>query len=206
MTLERTEVVLSVEQEAAVPGQPPRRLRLEARFAVGSRPPSPAEIGDAIGQLDRELSEAARLAGFASTAPVRADRPVAELVETYRPRQSELVELLLAEGEISAGEAEGLRAYLGSPVAVGTPVIPPRDEVPVMDRPIAAAPLENDRSSGRARTVSELLSTYRIESLRQAGAVRARRQISFEEYMALKRHFGPSEPVPSPSGPENPVG
>lgn len=195
MALERTEIVLAVEQEAALPGQPPRRLRLEARFAAGARPPTPSEIGEAIGRLDRELSEAARAAGFASTAPVRADRPLAELVETYRPRQAELVELLLAEGEISATEAEGLRAYLGSPVAVGAPAVPPRDEVPVTDRPIAAAPLENDRSTGRARTVPELLSTYRIESLRQAGAVRARRQISFEEYMALKRHFGPSEPM-----------
>jgi hypothetical protein len=200
VTLERTEVVLSVEQEAAVPGQPPRRLRLEARFAIGSRPPSAADLGEALGRLDRELSEAATLAGYAPTAPVRADRPVAELVETYRPRQSELVELLLAEGEISPGEAEGLRAYLASPVAVGAPSAPPRDEVPVVDRPIAAAPLENDRTTGRARTVSELLSTYRIESLRQAGAVRARRQISFEEYMALKRHFGPSEPVAAPPG------
>jgi hypothetical protein len=204
VTLERTELVLSVEQEAAVPGQPPRRLRLEARFAAGVHPPSAADLAEAIGRLDRELGDAARSAGFVPTAPVRPDRSVTELVETYRPRQAELVELLLAEGEITPGEADLLRSYLAGPVAAGAPANVSRDEVPVTDRPIAAAPLENDRSSGRMRTVPELLSLYRIESLRQAGAVRARRQISFEEYMALKRHFGPSEPV-APAARESPA-
>jgi hypothetical protein len=199
VALERTELVVSVEQEAAPPGQPPRRLRLEAKFAAGSRAPSASELGEAIVRLDRELAEAARSAGFAPTAPVRPDRSVTELVETYRPRQAELVELLLAEGEVTGGEAELLRSYLAGPVAAGAPANPPRDEIPVTDRPIAAAPLENDRSSGRTRTVPDLLSTYRIESLRQAGAVRARRQISFEEYMALKRHFGPNDAVPAPA-------
>ncbi|MCI4325081.1 MAG: hypothetical protein L3K00_04255 [Thermoplasmata archaeon] len=198
MTLERSELILSVEQEAAPSGQPARRLRLEARFAADARPPSAEELAEAIGRLDRELSEAARVAGFLPTSPVRPDRPVTELVETYRPRQAELVELLLAEGEVTPGEAESLRGYLAGPLGSAAPVAPPRDEIPVTDRPIAAAPLENDRPSGRARTVPELLSTYRIESLRQAGAVRARRQISFEEYMALKRHFGPTEPAPAP--------
>jgi hypothetical protein len=198
MALERSELVVSVEQEAAPPGQPARRLRLEARFPASARPPTAAELGEAIGRLDRELSEAARVAGYVPTSPVRPDRPVNELVETYRPRQAELVELLLAEGEVTPGEAESLRSYLAGPVAAGVTSAPPRDEIPVTDRPIAAAPLENDRTSGRARTVPELLSTYRIESLRQAGAVRARRQISFEEYMALKRHFGPTEPAPAP--------
>jgi hypothetical protein len=50
--------------------------------------------------------------------------------------------------------------------------------------------------------VEELLHTYQITSLRQAGAVRARRQISFDEYMSLKRHFAASEagaPDPGPT-------
>jgi hypothetical protein len=205
VTLERTELVVSVEEEAALPGQPPKRLRLEARFPAGTRPPSAAELGEAIARLDRELREAAGSAGYAPTAPARVDRSVTELVETYRPRQAELVELLLAEGEVSVGEAGLLRSYLAGPVAAGAPTNPPRDEIPVTDRPIAAAPLENDRTGGRARTVPDLLSTYRIESLRQAGAVRARRQISFEEYMALKRHFGPNEATPTPPAREAPA-
>ncbi|HKV90888.1 MAG TPA: hypothetical protein VJQ43_06840, partial [Thermoplasmata archaeon] len=95
MTLERTEVELSVEQDAAPPGQAPRRLRLTARFRVGARTPSPAELGEAVAALDRDLAEAAKAAGFVPSAPPRSDRPVSELVETYRPRQPELIELLL---------------------------------------------------------------------------------------------------------------
>ena len=34
---------------------------------------------------------------------------------------------------------------------------------------------------------------YAVDSLKQAGAVRARREISFAEYMALKRHFQEAE-------------
>jgi hypothetical protein len=199
MAAERTEVVLSVEAEAARPGDSPRRLRFEARFRATTTEPTVAELGEAIAALDRDLGEALRLAGFAPTAPPRADRPLSELVETYRPRQSELVELLLAEGEVTLGEAEALRGHLAGPVAAAAPATPPPDEVPLTDRPIAAAPLENDRTPIRARPVADLLSQYRIESLRQAGAVRARRQISFEEYMALKRHFAPTEaPAASP--------
>jgi hypothetical protein len=199
MPAERTEVVVSVEVDAARPGEAPRRLRLEARFRATASDPGAAELGEAVAALDRDLGEAVRLAGFVPTAPARADRTLSELVETYRPRQAELVELLLAEGEVTAAEADALRGYLAGPVAAGAPVAPPRDEIPVTDRPIAAAPLENDRTPIRARPVAELLSQYRIESLRQAGAVRARRQISFEEYMALKRHFGPTEAPTAPS-------
>jgi|HubBroStandDraft_2_1064218.scaffolds.fasta_scaffold147231_1 hypothetical protein len=193
MAPERTEVVVSVEGEAARTGEPPRRLRLEARFPAHAAGPTVAELGEAIAALDRDLAEASRLAGFAPTTPPRDDRTLSELVETYRPRQSELVELLLAEGELTAGEAEALRGYLAGPVAAGAPALRPVEEIPVTDRPIAAAPLENDRTPSRARPVTELIAQYRIESLRQAGAVRARRQISFEEYMALKRHFAPAE-------------
>jgi hypothetical protein len=196
MTLERTELELSVEQEAAPPGQPPRRLRLTARFRAAGTGPSTVELGEAVAALDRDLAEAAQRAGFVPTAVPRADRPLSELVETFRPRQPELIELLLAEGELSPAEAEALRQYLAGPLASGAPPTPRRDEVPVTDRPIAAAPLEADRTPSRARPVSELISQYRIESLRQAGAVRARRQISFEEYMALKRHFTPAGAAP----------
>jgi hypothetical protein len=55
-----------------------------------------------------------------------------------------------------------------------------------------------DRTPSSPRPVDELVRTYRIESIKQAGAVRARRQISYEEYMALKRHFQSEPPVPVP--------
>ena len=121
MALERTEVTLSVELEAAPPGQPPRRLRLEARFRAGAGTPSAAELAEAVTALDRDLAEATKRAGFFPTAPPRAERSVSDLVEAYRPRQPELVELLLAEGEVSPGEAEALRQYLAGPLGVAAP-------------------------------------------------------------------------------------
>jgi hypothetical protein len=199
MSVERTETSLTVEQEVSAPGRGSRTLRLTTTFPAGRGAPTPEQLAEAIGQLDRELSEGARRAGYVPTTPPRAERPVAELVETYRPRQPELVELLLADGELTAGEADSLRQYLAGPLASTPPGALRRDEVPLTDRPIAAAPLEGDRTPSRARPVSELISHYQIESLRQAGAVRARRQISFEEYMALKRHFSPAEADAAPA-------
>jgi len=58
-----------------------------------------------------------------------------------------------------------------------------------VETPLAAAPALAGRPDEGARTVAELLRLYRIDSLKQAGAVRARREISFAEYMALKRYF-----------------
>jgi hypothetical protein len=69
----------------------------------------------------------------------------------------------------------------------------------VVDRPLAAAPVGVDRSLPPARPVADLLREFGITSLKQAGAVRARRQISFAEYMALKRHFE-SGPPPGTTG------
>ncbi len=82
------------------------------------------------------------------------------------------------------------------------PVPPPRPSF--TDQPLAAAPIVAERSLEGARSVSELRRTYQIDTLKQAGAVRARRQISFAEYMALKRHFeaeasSASAPRESPS-------
>ena len=134
--------------------------------------------------------------------PPRPDRELTELVETYRPRQSELVDLLRDEGELTAVEHGRLREYL----AAGTTRLPDRSfedapasarspasrdgPAPTMAPPLAAAPLESDRTPSTSRPVPVLLEQYQISSLKQAGAVRARRQISYEEYMALKRHFG----------------
>ncbi len=123
MPAERTEVVVSVEVDAARPGEAPRRLRLEARFRATASDPGAAELGEAVAALDRDLGEAVRLAGFVPTAPARADRTLSELVETYRPRQAELVELLLAEGEVTAAEADALRGTSPGP---SPPVRPSR--------------------------------------------------------------------------------
>jgi hypothetical protein len=205
MALRRREIDLSVEREVTDDHGIVRRFRLLGRYvAEGPEPSIPTEeLAREVSALELELESAlaSRVPGTRPPTPVRDERPLAELVETYRPRQLELIDLLLEEREITPDESNRLRQYLVDR-ASPTPVPDPAG-VPIADRPIAAAPLANDRSPSTARPVPELVRLYRIESLKQAGAVRARRQISYEEYMALKRHFAPEVPAaPVASTPE----
>lgn len=175
------------------PSGEPERVRWSVELGPeGDDPNAPTveELRALLQQLRSDLDAA--LGPSARSAA--GDRPLEELIETYRPRQGELVELLLAEGEISPGEAERLRGHLARAPAEppGAPVAS-LPAVPAVDRPLAALPLENDRTPASPRPTADLLATYRIESLKQAGAVRARRQISYEEYMALKRHFAAAD-------------
>ncbi len=189
MTLRPREVELAVERPAN--GEVgAERVRLVARFEVpeGAEGPTPRELGQALDRLRADLDV---LVGppLAAAPALRPDRDLPELVDTYRPRQRELIDLLLGEGELTSGEHARLVEYLTS---VRAPLPPPAlafSDAPLAAAPIAAAPIATERLPDRARSVSDLLRTYQIETLRQAGAVRARRQISFEEYMSLKRHF-----------------
>jgi hypothetical protein len=201
--LRRREVELSLERPVGPAGPAGGVARLTARFDSGpdSSGPTPAELRKALDDLSTELD--ALVGPPLAAAPLaRADRELGELVETYRPRQRELVDLLRDEGELTATEHARLVEYLGSRTDRPSPA--PRTVPPPIDRPIAAAPIGADRSLPPARPVAELLREYGIASLKQAGAVRARRQISFAEYMALKRHFEgeelPKEPRPASSG------
>ncbi|MEM0129094.1 MAG: hypothetical protein QXG65_02865 [Thermoplasmata archaeon] len=184
MPLRRRELELSVERPLS-PGDTPEAgsVRLTARFEVGGDGPlSPGseELQAALDQL-REALDRLRL----PSAPARPDRSLEELIETYRPRQPELVDLLREEGQLTPGEHATLKAGLFGASGTAPPSPAPR---PTEGGAGATAPRPVP-SGGRPRTVPELLETYRIESLRQAGIVRARREISFDEYMALKRHF-----------------
>ncbi|MFZ0700190.1 MAG: hypothetical protein WAN74_08425 [Thermoplasmata archaeon] len=194
MALKRREIELSVERPLGphVDGT----LRLSARFEVGPEEtaPDPEELATALGRLREELAE---LVGSPAAA-THADRDLVELVETYRPRQPELLELLREEGELSPREYELLRAHLTA--------TPPKPAAPTVigSRPMGPAPSATPATPvgpATPRAVPDLVREYHIESLRQAGAVRARRQISFEEYMALKRHFEEPPAVPSKPGP-----
>jgi hypothetical protein len=182
----RREIELSVERPVAGGGG---LARLTARFDSGpdGRGPSPTELRAVFEELlgDLEATIGVPLAGALGGRP---DRDVQELVETYRPRQRDLVDVLLSDGEISPTEHARLLEHLrGEPPR---PVVPARvPPAPPTSAPIAAAPVAAEPSLPPARPVEELLRSYQIESLKQAGAVRARRQISFAEYMALKRHF-----------------
>jgi hypothetical protein len=186
VALRRREVELVVVRPGSSEGAG-ESVRLSARFEVpdGSDGPSPQELAQALDRLRADLDV---LVGppLAATPALRPDRDLPELVETYRPRQRELIDLLREEGELTGGEHSRLVEYLA--VARAATPAPPSPPAPV-EMPLAAAPIVADRTLERARPVVELLRAYQIETLRQAGAVRARRQISFEEYMALKRHF-----------------
>jgi hypothetical protein len=193
MAPRRKEYELSVAQALPASGDgAPRRVRLTARF-----PGEPTEGEPDDAELARSLREIAdRLARASETAHVgrppseaRAERTLDELLETYRPRQMELVELLHADGEISTAEYELLRTRMAGDR--------PAPDASVAPLPVRASP-DAPRSTGRP--VEVLLRSYQITSLRQAGAVRARRQISFEEYMSLKRHFAASEAAGPKSG------
>ncbi len=206
MTVRRREVELSVERPVG-PGAPPGSIaRLAARFDAGpgGEGPSPAELRAALDQLSADLD--ALVGPLLAAAPIaRPDRELTELVETYRPRQRDLVDLLRDDGELTPTEHERLIGYLEARPAAGAPAPrgpEPNVERPIASVPIAAVPLAVERSLPASRPVAELLRTFQISSLRQAGAVRARRQISFAEYMALKRHFEETErgPHPAPEG------
>ena len=193
MPVRRREVELTVERPLRADAPSAGSVRLSARFEVGpdGSGPDHSELARALDELQADLDG---LVGppLAAMMAARPDRDLTELVETYRPRQRELVDLLLGEGELTAGEHARLVEYLGAPPAPLEPAPPaaePRFETPM----IAATPALAGRGEGGGRPVPELLQTYQISSLKQAGAVRARREISFAEYMALKRHFQEGE-------------
>jgi hypothetical protein len=176
-------------------------VRLSVRLETSStgEPPSPRELAEALDALKADLDA---LVGppLAALAAARSERDLSELVETYRPRQRELVDLLREEGEITPTEHVRLVEYL-STASPRPPVPEVRRSEPRFDQPIAAVPITANRLPDATRPVAELLRLYQIASLKQAGAVRARRQISFEEYMALKRHFQPIEAAGSEGTP-----
>ena len=189
-------IELSVERPLEGRGPPGAVARLGATFEFAGEEggPSVAELSATLEQLVRDL-EGVLGPSLAAAPAVRPDRPLEELVETYRPRQRELVDLLLADGELTESEHALLASRVGPsrPPAPSRPVPPAAELSKVGETPIAAVPLAAEPRLPPARPVPELLRTFQIASLRQAGAVRARRQISFAEYMALKRHFEASE-------------
>lgn len=186
---------LSVERPVGPLGLAGGVARLTVHFEPGPEGtgPTEAELKSALARLIEDL-DAVLGAPAPSSGSGRPERELTELVETYRPRRRELVDALLADGELTATEHDRLIAHLASaPRAVPSSPASTAPAIPVADHPIAAAPVVSDQSLPAARPIAELLRTYQIESLKQAGAVRARRQISFAEYMALKRHFESTE-------------
>jgi len=188
VTVRRREIELTVVRPLRPDDPSGGTVRLSAKFELSpdGSGPDHSELARAFDDLRADLDG---LVGppLAAAPAARPDRDLTELVETYRPRQRELVDLLLGEGELTPGEHARLVEYLGAPPAPAEPPSPATERR--FDAPIAAVPIVVGRSDEGARPVPELLRRYQIDSLKQAGAVRARREISFAEYMALKRHF-----------------
>ncbi|MGI0053284.1 MAG: hypothetical protein ACREC5_08565 [Thermoplasmata archaeon] len=198
MTSARYALEISVERPDDAGSGGAGRVRLTARMELPAGEEFPREE---VARLLRELrAEMDRAVPARSEGPPGPDRSLPELLEAYRPRQPELVELLREEGELREGEYRMLREHLASGPASRalrptSPQLLPEPAPPTLSSPLAAAPAQAE-PAGPTRPVPELLERYQIESLKQAGAVRARRQISFDEYMALKRHFGASSAAP----------
>lgn len=190
MPARRRELELSVERPVGPVGPAGTVARLTVKFETGTdgAGPSPVELKSALEQLLADLDAVVGVP-LAGAPAGRPDREVTELVETYRPRQRELIDVLLADGELTIGEHRRLSEYLA--LRTKEPMESPaaRPGLPAGAASLAAVPIAADRATEPVRPVAELLATYEITSLRQAGLVRARRQISFGEYMALKRHF-----------------
>ncbi len=192
MPARRREIELSVERPLRPDGAGGGTVRLSARFDLSpdGKGPDHSELARALDDLQADLDGV--VGPLLASAPVnRPDRDLTELIETYRPRQRELVDLLLGEGELTPGEHARLVEYLGAPPAPAEAPAPPVERR--LETPLAAVPAMAGRGEEPIRPVSELLRQYQIGSLKQAGAVRARREISFSEYMALKRHFQEAE-------------
>lgn len=197
MPARRREIEVSIERPLGAEGSGAGTVRLTARLeldADGNGPPKE----ELARELERLRAEMEALVGPPRPTSARTDRPLDELVETYRPRGRELVDLLRADGELTEGEHTALLEHVATtpaPVSPGSGVAPSAVAAPL---PASAPERGGERGAGeRIRSVAELLTTYGIASLRQAGAVRARRQISFSEYMALKKHFeSPSDEAP----------
>lgn len=187
----RRQVELSVERPLGPRGPAGAVARLTSTFEVApdGDAPAPAELARALDQLLEDL-DGLLGASIAALPAGRPDRSLAELVETYRPRQRELVDLLRDDGELTEAEHGLLVAHLSGPGAPpAAPSRAPGEADRAAEPSLAAIPASGGPRLPPARPVPELLRTFDITSLRQAGAVRARRQISFAEYMALKRHF-----------------
>jgi hypothetical protein len=210
VTVRRREVELSVERPLEPDRPTAGTVRLSARFEAGNggTTPTPSELAQELDALKADLDAVVGLP-IAAVPVARPDRELTELIETYRPRQRELVDLLRDEGGLTATEHARLVEYLA--LGGGAPKLRTPPPIPESERLIATVPIDREPSASPrreggpapaaassslapvARPVPELLRTYQIGSLRQAGAVRARRQISFAEYMALKRHFEAEE-------------
>ncbi len=205
MPARRKDVTVSLEQEVpSGEGEAPRRIRVTMTLEPGEDGKvAPAETAEAIQTLSSVLESSASSLALASggTTGPRPDRSLSELVESYRPRDLQLLDALLWEGEITPTEHEMLRSQLPKPGAVAAKVPLPSKEVAPSpppsptpaptSPPTAARPAASATGTARpsARSVDQLLRELAIQDLRDVNRARGRELISYDEWAALKAHF-----------------
>ncbi|MDE1820140.1 MAG: hypothetical protein KGJ23_07650 [Euryarchaeota archaeon] len=189
-------ITVSVEEEALPAGDTPARrvhLAMTLQPAEGAEVTT-EEVQAAVKLLSHHLESAiATLSeGGPSGAGPRPDRPLPDLLETYRPRNLELVDALLWEGELTPTEHQVLQAAVRTPPERASKGPPPKT-APPPEAPLATIAPSASSSQGPARTsprsVDALLRELDLKDMRDANRARGRRMISYEEWAALKSHF-----------------
>ena len=205
MTDPKGPVEISGEEE--VPGMgtdPPRRVRVSLRLqppAEGSL--GPADIQSAAEELKAHLAtlRSALVGAGSEGLPVipHPDRPLEELLETYRPRSEGLVDALLWEGQLTPTEHSALKEHLSrAPLPPSPkPQAPPAPSPP--PPPPASRTVERPRPAGRSP--EEILRQLNLRDLKDVNRARARELVTYDEWIALKKYL--QERASGPSAGEN---
>lgn len=114
MPAKRSEVTVTLEEEVPARGEAPvRRVQVSTTLRpADSDEVSPEDVAGAVRALSGHIKSAVGTLEEASGAPSgpRPDRPLADLVQTYRAKSPELVDALLWEGELTPTEHQALQA------------------------------------------------------------------------------------------------
>ena len=191
MTDPKVPLEVSVEEE--VPGMgtdPPRRVRVSLLLqppAEGSL--GPADIQKAAEELKAHLATLrSALAGAGSEGLPglpHPDRPLEELLETYRPRSEGLVDALLWEGQLTPTEHSSLKEHL-SRTSIPPPPKPQAPPLPTSPPP-ASRTVERPRAVGRPP--EEILRQLNLRDLKDVNRARARELVTYDEWIALKKYL-----------------
>ncbi len=125
MPAKRSEVTVTLEEEVPARGEAPvRRVQVSTTLRpADSDEVSPEDVAGAVRALSGHIKSAVGTLEEASGAPSgpRPDRPLADLVQTYRAKSPELVDALLWEGELTPTEHQALQAAVRQHRVAPTP-------------------------------------------------------------------------------------
>ena len=150
MPAKRSEVTVTLEEEVPARGEAPvRRVQVSTTLRpADSDEVSPEDVAGAVRALSGHVKSAVGTLEEASGAPSgpRPDRPLADLVQTYRAKSPELVDALLWEGELTPTEHQALQAAVRQHRATPTRTAPAPSPSPPTSPAHAAAPAPSARA------------------------------------------------------------